>query len=195
MIGDTTVLDDVETGVQVKDIMSSPVKTVFEKDTVEQVAKLMTANDLGSIIVTDVEGNPVGIITERDVVKRVAAKNRLSREVMAKEAMSYPVLTIDPEVDIKEAAESMRDHKIRRLVVMEKGKMIGIISSKDIVGITPALIEIISEKTRITHHLLTSRRGFISTGYCDNCRQWSDSLIEVDGNFLCEECRIELEAE
>ena len=73
---------------------------------------------------------------------------------------------------------------------MDGKKMLGIISSKDIVAITPALIEIIAEKTRITQEP-TFRRGFISTGYCDKCRQWSESLMEVDGRFLCEECRIE----
>jgi CBS domain-containing protein len=196
MVGDVAVLNDAKTGVQVKDVMSSPVKTVLEHDSVEQAAKKMIANDLGSIIVTDAQGNPVGIITERDIVDRVVAENRVPRKVKAEAAMSRPVRITTPEADIKEAAESMRDHNIRRLVVMERGKMIGIVSSKDIVEITPALLEMISEKTRITHQqLLPSRRLFTSTGYCDHCRQWSDTLMEVNGNFLCEECQVDLESE
>ena len=196
MVGDAAVLNDAKTGVQVKDVMSSPVKTVLEHDSVEQAAKKMIANDLGSIIVTDAKGNPVGIITERDIVDRVVAENRVPRSVKAEATMSRPVRITTPEADIKEAAESMRDHNIRRLVVMEGGKMIGIISSKDIVQITPALLEMISEKTRITHHqLLPSRRVFTSTGYCDHCRQWSDTLMEVNGNFVCEECQVDIESE
>ncbi|KON30844.1 hypothetical protein AC480_00280 [miscellaneous Crenarchaeota group archaeon SMTZ1-55] len=190
------MLNNAKTGVVVKDIMSSPVKTVLEKETVNRVAELMIATGLGSIIVTDVRGNPVGIITERDIVNRVVAQNRLPETVTAEEAMSYPVLITGPEMDIKEAAERMRERSIRRLVVMDEGKMIGLVSSKDIVEITPALLEIISEKTRITHQTLPpSRSVFTSTGYCDQCRQWADSLIEVNGNFLCDECRLELEAE
>jgi len=196
MVRDVAVLNDAKTGVQVKDIMSSPVKTVLEHDSVEQVAKKMIANDLGSIIVTDAQGNPVGIITERDIVDRVVAENRVPRKVKAEAAMSRPVRITTPEADIKEAAESMRDHNIRRLVVMNEGKMIGIVSSKDIVEITPALLELISEKTRITHHqLMPSRRVFTSTGYCDHCRQWSDTLMKVSGNFICEECQVDLESE
>lgn len=196
MVGDAAVLNDAKTGVQVKDVMSSPVKTVLEHDSVEQAAKKMIANDLGSIIVTDAKGNPVGIITERDIVDRVVAENRVPRSVKAEATMSRPVRITTPEADIKEAAESMRDHNIRRLVVMEGGKMIGIVSSKDIVEITPALLEMISEKTRITHQqLLHSRRVFTSTGYCDHCRQWSDTLMEVNGNFLCEECQVDIESE
>jgi CBS domain-containing protein len=196
MIGDVAVLNDAKTGVQVKDVMSSPVKTVLEHDSVEKVAKKMIANDLGSIIVTDVQGNPVGIITEKDIVNRVVAENRVPRGVKAEVTMSRPVRLTTPEADIKEAAESMRDHNIRRLIVMEEGKMIGIVSSKDIVEITPALLEMISEKTRITHQQFqSSRRVFTSTGYCDHCRQWSDNLIEVNGNFLCEECQVDIESE
>lgn len=190
-----SILDDIKTGFQVKDVMSSPVRTVLEKDTIEKVAKLMTIKNVGSIIVTDINSNPVGIITEKDIVRRVVSKNRLPKKIMTREVMSFPVFTTNPKEDIKEAARSMRKHKIRRLIVMEKGIMIGIISSKDIVEITPALIEIISEKMRITHNnLSTLRTGFISTGYCDKCRQWSDSLKEIDGNFLCEDCRIELKS-
>ena len=196
MIRDVAVLNDAKTGVQVKDIMSSPVQTVLEHDSIEQAAKKMIANDLGSIIVTDAQGNPVGIITERDIVARVVAENRVPRKVKAEAAMSRPVRITTPEADIKEAAESMRDHNIRRLAVMDEGRMIGIVSSKDIVEITPALLELISEKTRITHHqLMPSRRVFTSTGYCDHCRQWSDTLLEVSGNFICEECQVDLKSE
>jgi CBS domain-containing protein len=135
-LGAAAVLNDAKTGVQVRDVMSSPVRTVLEHDSVEQAAQKMIANDLGSIIVTDAQGNPVGIITERDVVDRVVAVNRVPRKVTAEAVMSRPVHMTTPDADIKDAAESMRNHHIRRLVVMEAGKMIGIVSSKDIVEIT-----------------------------------------------------------
>jgi len=187
-------LSEVKTAVLVKEIMTSPVVTVSENDTIELVAKLMDIHDLGSIIVTDSRGNPVGIITERDIVKRVAAKNLLPNKVKAGKVMSSPLIVIGPEADINDAAKKMSRHGIRRLVVMDHGKMVGIVSSKDIVAITPALIEIIAEKARITQGPPIPN-GFVSTGYCNRCRQWSENLMEVDGSFLCEECRIESEAE
>lgn len=187
-------MNEVKTEVLVKDIMRSPVKTVFEKEDLSHVAKLMDEHDIGSIIVTDTKGNPVGIITERDIVKRVTARNLLPTKVKAGNVMSSPLIIIDHEADINEAAKKMSKSGIRRLVVMESGKMVGIVSSKDIVSITPALIEIITEKVRITQEP-TIPRDFISAGYCDRCRQWSESLIEVDGTFLCEECRIEQKEE
>lgn len=187
-------LSEAKTAILVKDIMSSPVITVLENDTVELVAKLMDTHDLGSIIVSDSKENPVGIITERDIVKRVAAKNLLPNKVKAGEVMTTPLMVIDSEADINEAAKKMSKREIRRLVVMDHGRMVGIISSKDIVAITPALIEIITEKARITQGPPIPS-GFISAGYCDRCRQWSESLMEMDGRFLCEECRIDLEEE
>jgi CBS domain-containing protein len=183
-------LADIKTAVLVKDVMTRPVITVLKNDSAETVAKLMDTHDVGSIVVIDDNGKPIGIITERDIVKRVTAKNLMPNQVEAVNVMSRPLVIVGPDEDINQAAEKMSKSVIRRLVVMDQEKMVGIVSSKDIVEITPALIAIISEKTRITQGP-TIPRGFITAGYCDRCRQWSEALQEVDGRFLCEECHIE----
>ena len=154
----------VDTTIPARDVMSTPVTTVLEGDTVEHVAKLMAEHDIGSIVVTDPQGNPIGLITERDMALRVTAKNLLPSKVKARDVMSSPLRTIDPNTDIKEAAGIMRKFGIRRLVVMDKSRMTGIISSRDIVAITPALIEIIVEKARITQSAPFLGRGLSSRG-------------------------------
>jgi len=186
--------DEVKTSIPVRDIMASPVITVLEDEDLETVAKLMDKHELGSIIVTSKDNHPIGIITERDIVSRVTAKNLLPRNIKAKDVMSRPLRTTVPDADIKDAAEEMHRLGIRRLVVMERGKMIGIITSKDIVGITPSLIEIIYEKARIRSTPLLPM-GAEAAGSCERCRQWSDTLRDVEGRFLCEECRLELSVE
>jgi CBS domain-containing protein len=183
---------EIKAGVHVKDIMSSPPITVNDRDTVEIVAKLMTKNNIGSIVVSDEEGNPIGMITERDIVTRVVAKNAFPSKVKAGDIMSRPLIGVEPETDINEAAKKMSKLKVRRLVVMEKGKLVGIVSSKDIVSITPALMEIIAEKARITGPAIEKPAML---GYCDVCGQWSEALREVDGKYLCEDCRADLEPE
>ena len=185
-------LDDVETRVLVKDIMSTPVTTALEEDNVEKVAKLMNAKSIGSVVITDRKGSPVGIITERDIVRRVTAKNLVPRNVKAKEVMSTPLAVVTPYTEVNEAARKMSKLDIRRLGVMDKGRLVGIISSKDIVALMPELMEIMTEKARITA-TPSPVRGSLLVGYCSNCEQWSDTLRDVDGKFLCEECRIELE--
>ncbi len=182
----------------VKDIMSSPVVTIEEDAPTNHVAKLMDENDLGSIIVTNKEGKPLGIITERDLVVRVLAKNVKPDSVEAKKIMTSPLVTIEPEATISEAARRMSRLNLRRLGVVYKGELVGLISSKDILGVTPELIEIIQEKARIES---ANKAEEIEeeeaplTGHCDRCRGWSENLKEINGEYLCEDCRVELESE
>jgi CBS domain-containing protein len=186
----------------VRDVMSSPVITVDEEATANHVARLMDKHELGCIIVTNKEGKPIGIITERDLVTRVLAKNLKPDAIKAKEVMTSPLITIEPGETISEAARKMSRLNIRRLGVVYKGELVGLISSKDILGVMPELIETIQEKALIegenvaqtTSEEKTEEETSLS-GYCDRCGVWSDNLREVEGEFLCEDCRAELETE
>jgi len=176
----------------VKDAMSSPVFTVDEKLTVDKAAGLMDQHELGCVIVTGKDEKPIGIITEKDLVSRVVARNILPRKLAAKEVMSTPLMTIGSETTLSEAARTMSRLNIRRLGVMYKGNLVGIISSKDILSVTPELIEIISETARIENPSAEETvESAPLAGYCDRCAAWSDSLKEVEGEFLCEDCRAE----
>ena len=186
----------LRTRMVVKDIMSSPVVTLDEDDPSNKVANLMDENDLGCVIVTNKAGKPVGIITERDLVIRVLAKNLVPDTMKAKEIMTSPLVTIQPEATISEAARRMSRLDIRRLGVVFKGNLVGLISSRDILGVMPELIEIIQERTRIED---AAQAGETETeekplsGYCDRCGVFSENLKDVNGQNLCEDCRIELE--
>jgi CBS domain-containing protein len=189
----------LRTRMVVKDIMSSPVVTLDEYATSNKVANIMDENDLGCVIVTNKAGKPVGIITERDLVIRVLAKNLVPDAVKAKEIMTSPLVTIEPEATISEAARRMSRLDIRRLGVVYKGNLVGLISSKDILGVMPELIEIIQERTRLegaaeAEENVEPEEKPLS-GYCDRCGVFSENLKDVNGQNLCEDCRIELETE
>ncbi len=178
----------------IKDVMSSPVITVNEDASVNEVARLMEQYKVGCIIVTGRDNKPVGMITERDLVIRVLAKKADPSKTTANEVMTSPLITIDPDGTISEAARRMSQLNIRRLGIVYKGNLVGIISSKDILAVTPELIDIIQERARIE----VAEEEFQqhpSAGYCDQCGRWSDTLREVEGNFICEECRIDLKDE
>jgi CBS domain-containing protein len=180
----------------VKDVMTSPVITVNEKEPVTKVAQLIGKHELGCIIVTGKDGKPLGIITERDLVTRVLAKNRPRYKLVARDVMTAPLITIDPDETLSEAARRMSRLNIRRLGVMYKGNLVGIISSKDILAITPELIEIMQEKAKIQGEPVTEGETYPPmAGYCDRCGQWSDTLEEVEGSFICEDCKIEMKSE
>ena len=182
----------------VKDAMSSPVITIKEDESTNKVAELMEKHGLGCVIVTSQEGNPIGIITERDLVARVLAKNIAPNSVKARDVMTSPLMTIEPDATINEAARRMSRLNIRRLGVIYKGQIIGLISSKDILSVMPELIETIQEKALIEGENRAQEAEEEITplaGYCDRCESWSDNLKQVNGEFLCEECRAELEEE
>jgi len=189
----------LRTRMVVKDIMSSPVVTLNEAATSNKVATIMDQNNLGCVIVTNQTGKPVGIITERDLVIRVLAKNLVPDTVKAKEIMTSPLVNIEPEATISEAARRMSRLEIRRLGVVYKGNIVGLISSRDILGVMPELIEIIQERTRLEgaaeaeENVEPEERPL--SGYCDRCGVFSENLKDVNGQNLCEDCRIEVEGE
>jgi CBS domain-containing protein len=186
----------LRTKMLVKDVMSSPVVTLDEHEASNEIAFIMDKNDLGCVIVTNKAGNSIGIITERDLVKRVLARNLKPDAVKAKEIMTTPLVTIEPDATITEAARRMNRLDIRRLGVIYKGNLVGIISSKDILGVMPELIEIIQERSRIEDANRTEETEEAPvSGYCDRCNVYSDSLKERNGQNICDECRIELEQE
>jgi len=182
----------------VKDVMSSPVITIEENAPANKVAELMDKRGFGCIIVTVKSAKTLGIITERDLVGRVLAKNVKPDSVKAKEVMTSPLITIEPDETISEAARRMSRLNIRRLGVIYKGQLIGLLSSKDILAVMPELLETIQEHALIegeNRAQEATEEPTPSAGYCDRCGGWSDDLKEVNGEFLCEDCSSELESE
>ena len=109
--------------------MTKGVITIDMNKTVADAATLMSAKTIGSLVVVD-EDVPVGIVTERDVVRRAVAKN-LPSHTKISEIMSEPLITIDPDSSLREAARLMLKNKIRRLPVVKTNKLDGILVASD----------------------------------------------------------------
>jgi CBS domain-containing protein len=174
----------LRTKMMVRDIMSSPVVTINEDETANKAAANMDMHDLGAVIVQNKAGKSIGIITERDLVIRVIAKNLKPDTVKTKEIMTTPLVTIEPEATISDAARRMNRLDIRRLGVIYKGNLVGIISSKDVLGVMPELLEIMQERSRI--------EGAASA---EENEEVPLSVKVRNGENICDECRIELEQE
>ncbi|HKM77437.1 MAG TPA: CBS domain-containing protein, partial [Candidatus Bathyarchaeia archaeon] len=152
--------------VKVDDVMSTPVVTIKDTDTVLTAAKLMKKNRIGCVVIVDKTGKPHGLITERDIVRRVSALDLLPSKVQAAKSMTKPAVTISPSANVTEAAKKMRELNVRRLIIVEGGKLSGIVTSNDIVDITPALIDVIAEKSQIST-VQKTKEPEPTSGYCD----------------------------
>jgi len=183
----------------VKDVMTSPVVTIAETATANKVAELMLDNKVGCVIVVDKMGNAIGIVTERDLVVRVLAKNLAPSDARAKNFMTCPLVTVEPEANVTDAARMMSKQNIRRLGVLYRAKLVGIVSSKDILDVMPELLEIMQERTRIEGaggpEATEGAEEAPLSGYCDRCGVYSENLKDVNGQNLCEDCRVEVEGE
>jgi len=117
--------------MKVKNMLSSPVITADEDVSVTIISWDMELSKVGSVMITK-EGKPVGIITDRDIATKVIMKDRIPGEIKAKEIMSAPLITIGPEAPVEKACELLAANDIRRLPVMVKDKLVGIISVRTI---------------------------------------------------------------
>ncbi len=172
--------------LMVKDIMNSPVITASPSDNMKVIAEEMIKAGVGGIVILD-DDKPVGIVSDGDIVSKTVAKDQMPSKVLAKDVM-HPLHTIGSEERILEAARLLRKHNIKRLGVTYKNKLVGMISSSDVIAVTPELIDVVSEKANILRGEFGRKPSLVS-GYCDECNQWSEYLQYVDGTFICEECR------
>ena len=118
--------------ILVKDIMTTALISVNPTTTIFQIARMMDQGGIGAIIVKD-NDDPVGMITDRDFAIKIAANN-LPSDTPVEKTMSSPLITINHSEPISAAAEMMSSKKIRKLAVSENGKIIGIITSTDLVN-------------------------------------------------------------
>ena len=118
--------------ILIQDIMTKALITVNLSTTALQVAKMMEQGGIGAIMVQD-NSSPVGIVTDRDFATKIAA-NSLTFETPAEKIMSSPLITIEHDKPISAAAEMMSSKKIRKLAVTENNKIVGIITSTDLVN-------------------------------------------------------------
>lgn len=118
--------------MQVRDIMTKDIVIADTNDTLIEVAKLMAHHNIGCIPVTENGEKVLGVITDRDIVVEMAKNSYDPYNTLATAAMSENVYFVRPDVDVKFAFDLMKKQQVRRLPVMENGKILGMISLGDL---------------------------------------------------------------
>jgi CBS domain-containing protein len=117
--------------MKVREVMTSSVDWVTPETSVVEIAKLMKKADVGSIPIC--KGNQLtGIITDRDIVLKVVATGKDTKNTTAQEIMTTDIKSVTSNQDVHEAADLMAKYQIRRLPVVEQGKLMGIVAIGDL---------------------------------------------------------------
>ena len=125
--------------LEVGDVMTPKVLTEDVDTPVTKLSMDMEVSEIGSVVITK-EGKPIGIVTDRDIAIKVIMNDRKASEVRAKEIMSSPLVTTEPDTLLEKACELLAEKGIRRLPVMDGDKLVGIISIRNILTRNPACV-------------------------------------------------------
>jgi len=121
--------------MRVRDIMNTDVATATAGTSISEVAKLMAAQKVGSVVIVE-GGKPVGIVTDRDLVVDHLAQGHTSdhavREAVSGGGAFSGLVTVAPDLDILEAAQELGRHKVGRLPVVEGDRLVGLVSAGDL---------------------------------------------------------------
>ena len=116
---------------QVRDIMQKNVITIQEDKSALDAAKLISEKDISFLVIVK-DDKPIGVITERDFVRKIAAQDKQASLIPLSEIMSYKFRWVEPSTEIEDAVQKMLNHNIRRLIVLEDKKLVGVITQTDL---------------------------------------------------------------
>jgi len=115
----------------VRDAMTEGPRSIGQSASVVEAARLMREQDIGSLPITDGE-KLVGMITDRDITTRVVADAADPQMTSIGDVYSRELISVEPDNDLDEALRLMARHQVRRLPVIENGRLVGIVAQADI---------------------------------------------------------------
>ena len=181
----------MKTGYKVYDCMTTKPISVSSAATLEECAKVMDKNHVGALVIKD-NHESKGLITEQDIVRKVIANGINPQAKKVKDFMEKKLIKIKSSDDIYDALIKMRDSNIRHLPVVDNGKMVGLLTLKDILKIEPQLFELLVEKFELREATRKPINRVISNeAICQGCGAYVEDVKKVRGSLLCERCASE----
>jgi CBS domain-containing protein len=131
-----------EVSLKVEDVMTTEVITIDENATVKEAADVMDQNEISCLIAIR-KGKAIGIITERDLLKRVIVDDKNTKKTKVGEVMSSPLEVVAFGTNLEKAVRLMFEKKIKKLLVVDKDNLLGLVSLTDIARCQPAIITLL----------------------------------------------------
>jgi len=137
--------------MMVKEIMVTKVISINANKSILEACAKYREKRIGCLLVTDDEGDCVGIVTERDIIERTICMHRNPEKTRVSEIMSTDIKTIHPLDKIEKAADTMLQHKIKKLPVIQNGEIVGIVTATDITRVFPDFSSKYCESCQFIH--------------------------------------------
>ncbi len=184
------IKEEIKTEISVGDLMTRDFIYVSSSTDLKKCAETMVKKRVGSLIVKDGE-RLEGILTEKDIIWVIVKKSESElKKLLAKDLMKRRVVVIKPGIDVVEALEKMKKFRVRRLPVIENGKVIGMLTLNDILRVDPGLFQLFSQNVQIKEEAKKLNRGMVSKtrdGICEECGE-PGLLYFEDGQWTCPSC-------
>ena len=117
---------------QIRDIMEKNVVTIEYNKSAIDAAEIISEKNISFLVIMK-EGLPIGVLSESDFVRKLNTTNKKSSEVQIEEVMSYKFRWVEPTTQIEDAVQKMLNNNIRRLLVLEENKLVGVITQTDLI--------------------------------------------------------------
>lgn len=171
--------------------MTEGVIAIDQRASVQEAARKMRSEDIRSLVVLD-DGEAVGIVVGRDIVYDVMADGQDGAETAVRDVMTTDLVTAAPTDGVEDIARAMMEHDISRVPVLQGDQLVGIVTQSNIIQAWPSYIDLLREEYQVSPIEGGAGEVMTMSGECDNCENYNEDLVNIDGNFLCPECRADL---
>jgi CBS domain-containing protein len=172
--------------VELKEVMTEGVIAIEKDESVVSAAKMLEEENIRGLVVVDNE-DAVGVVVCRDIVYQVVAEGKDPLETEVGEIMSTDLIVAEEDELLDDVAMAMSQNNVSRVPVVRGDMLVGIVTQSDILRAWPGFAEIMSEDIEMEAEAAPRERS--QSGVCEECENYSENLVEVDGRLLCSECR------
>lgn len=172
--------------VEISEVMTDGVIAVEQEKPVTRAANLLKEEGIRGLIVVD-DGEAVGVVVCRDIVYQVTAEGLDPTEVAVEDIMSTDLIVAEEDEYLNEVAMAMVRNNVSRVPVVRENMLVGIVTQSDILRAWPGFAEIMGEEEEMEAE--ATPRPESESGNCESCENYSEDLKNVNGMWVCPECR------
>lgn len=172
--------------VEISEVMTDGVIAVEQDKPVMRAANLLEEEGIRGLIVVD-DGEAVGVVVCRDIVYNITKDNLDPSEIAVEKIMSTDLIVAEEDEYLNEVAMAMVRNNVSRVPVVRDDMLVGIVTQSDILRAWPGFAEIMEEEQELEAE--AAPRPESRSDNCESCENYSEDLEEVDGMWLCAECR------